>query len=69
METIILVVLYSSSGFILQGDLEKAISFYRSSLAIDANFEPARNRLQAILCTLLFDDSGSLRDTKDVMEN
>ncbi|KAF5282200.1 hypothetical protein FQR65_LT02897 [Abscondita terminalis] len=51
------------------GDLEKAIAFYRSSLMLDASFEPARNRLQAILCTLLFDESGSLRDTADVSEN
>lgn len=51
------------------GDLEKAISFYRSSLALDANFEPARNRLQAILCTLLFDESGTLRDSTDISDN
>ncbi|GJQ65171.1 hypothetical protein Trydic_g7312 [Trypoxylus dichotomus] len=51
------------------GDLEKAISLYRSALALDANFEPARNRLQAILCTFLFDESGSLRDITDMSEN
>ncbi|XP_031341481.1 tetratricopeptide repeat protein 17-like isoform X2 [Photinus pyralis] len=51
------------------GDLEKAIAFYRSSLMLDASFEPARNRLQAILCTLLFDESGSLRDGTDVSDN
>lgn len=55
--------------FYFQGDLEKAISFYRSSLALDANFEPARNRLQAILCTLLFDESGTLRETETITEN
>ncbi|PSN33796.1 hypothetical protein C0J52_19498 [Blattella germanica] len=37
------------------GDLEKAISFYRSSLALRPGFEPARSRLQSILCSLLFD--------------
>lgn len=52
-----------------QGDLEKAISFYRSSLALDAGFEPARNRLKSLLCTLLFDESGSLRETADSSEN
>lgn len=45
----------------LMGDLEEAISLYRSALVLDSNFEPARNRLQAILCTLLFDEAGSLR--------
>nr|XP_022913333.1 tetratricopeptide repeat protein 17 [Onthophagus taurus] len=50
------------------GDLEKAISFYRQALALDANFEPARNRLQAILCTFLFDETGSLRDITDISE-
>lgn len=45
----------------LMGDLEEAISFYRSALALDSSFEPARNRLQAILCALLFDESGSVR--------
>ncbi|XP_069702487.1 tetratricopeptide repeat protein 17 isoform X1 [Periplaneta americana] len=37
------------------GDLEKAIAFYRSSLALRPGFEPARSRLQSILCSLLFD--------------
>ncbi|KAF5282029.1 hypothetical protein FQA39_LY00553 [Lamprigera yunnana] len=51
------------------GDLEKALAFYRLSLMLDASFEPARNRLQAILCTLLFDESGSLRETGELSEN
>jgi len=41
--------------FHFQGDLEKAIAFYRSSLALRPGFEPARSRLQSILCSLLFD--------------
>lgn len=41
--------------FILQGDLEKAITFYGSSLALQPSFEPARSRLQSVLCSLLFD--------------
>lgn len=54
-----------SSIITFQGDLEKAISFYRSALALEPNFEPARNRLQAILCTLLFDENGALRESMD----
>jgi len=42
-------------------DYEGAINFYRTSLALDANFEPAKNRLTFILCHLLLDDSGRLR--------
>nr|XP_008192506.1 PREDICTED: tetratricopeptide repeat protein 17 isoform X1 [Tribolium castaneum] len=58
------VVNHFTVGNILaaMGDLEEAISFHRSALALDSNFEPARNRLQAILCTLLFDESGTLRN-------
>ncbi|XP_063907336.1 tetratricopeptide repeat protein 17 isoform X2 [Zophobas morio] len=57
------VVNHFTVGNILasMGDLEEAISFHRSALTLDSNFEPARNRLQAILCTLLFDESGTLR--------
>lgn len=51
------------------GDFEKAISFYRSSLALDANFAPARNRLLAISCMFLYDESGSLRELTESMEN
>jgi tetratricopeptide (TPR) repeat protein len=58
------VVNHFNVGNILtsMGDLEEAISFHRSALALDSNFEPARNRLQAILCTLLFDEAGTLRN-------
>ncbi|KAL6265599.1 hypothetical protein P5V15_002393 [Pogonomyrmex californicus] len=38
------------------GDFETAASFYRSSLELDPNFEPAITRLRVILCFLLFDD-------------
>ncbi|GLH04929.1 Uncharacterized protein GBIM_10584 [Gryllus bimaculatus] len=38
------------------GDLEKAITFYRSSLELEPNFEPARNRLLGILCSVLFEE-------------
>ncbi|KYN15443.1 Tetratricopeptide repeat protein 17 [Trachymyrmex cornetzi] len=38
------------------GDFETAASFYRSSLDLDPNFEPAITRLRVILCFLLFDD-------------
>ncbi|XP_070517134.1 tetratricopeptide repeat protein 17-like isoform X4 [Cardiocondyla obscurior] len=38
------------------GDFETAASFYRSSLELDPNFEPAITRLRIILCFLLFDD-------------
>lgn len=57
------VVNHFTIGNILtsMGDLEEAISFHRAALALDSNFEPARNRLQAILCTLLFDEAGSVR--------
>ncbi|XP_014469374.1 PREDICTED: tetratricopeptide repeat protein 17 isoform X2 [Dinoponera quadriceps] len=41
------------------GDFETAASFYRSSLELDPNFEPAITRLQVILCFLLFDDKRS----------
>ncbi|KAK9872108.1 hypothetical protein WA026_016152 [Henosepilachna vigintioctopunctata] len=51
------------------GDFEKAISFYRASLALDANFAPARNRLLAISCIFLYDESGSLRGPEDPSEN
>lgn len=51
------------------GDFEKAISFYRASLTLDANFAPARNRLLAISCTLLYDESGALRDTAGSFDN
>ncbi|KAL3267073.1 hypothetical protein HHI36_011213 [Cryptolaemus montrouzieri] len=51
------------------GDFEKAISFYRASLALDANFAPARNRLLAISCMFLYDESGSLRESGDLVEH
>ncbi|XP_044749368.1 tetratricopeptide repeat protein 17 [Coccinella septempunctata] len=51
------------------GDFEKAISFYRASLALDANFAPARNRLLAISCMFLYDESGSLRELTEPSEN
>ncbi|XP_067009164.1 tetratricopeptide repeat protein 17 [Anabrus simplex] len=41
------------------GDLEKAIGYYRSSLALQPEFEPARNRLQSILCSLLFEEQST----------
>ncbi|XP_037071285.1 tetratricopeptide repeat protein 17-like [Pollicipes pollicipes] len=34
------------------GDLEKAISFYQSTLALQSSFEPAKERLRAIQCSL-----------------
>jgi len=40
----------------MQGDLKTAVSYYKSSLDIDPNFEPAITRLQVIQCLLLFDD-------------
>lgn len=55
-------IIFLEDFLMFQGELEKAISFYRSSLEVDANFEPARNRLQAILCMLLFDENGTLRE-------
>ncbi|XP_017779959.1 PREDICTED: tetratricopeptide repeat protein 17 isoform X2 [Nicrophorus vespilloides] len=51
------------------GDFEKALSFYRSSLALDTNFEPARNRLQTIYCTLLFEGTVAFRENGDPIEN
>lgn len=47
------------------GDYENAVALYRSSLALDVNFEPARNRLQAILCTLLFDETRTIRESSE----
>ncbi|VEN58217.1 unnamed protein product [Callosobruchus maculatus] len=48
------------------GEYEKAVAFYRASLALDSNFEPARVRLQAVLCMLLFDDPNRKQsDTSD----
>ena len=35
-----------------QGDLEKAVSFYQSTLALQSSFEPAKERLRAIQCSL-----------------
>ncbi|KAF0312441.1 Tetratricopeptide repeat protein 17 [Amphibalanus amphitrite] len=35
-----------------KGDLEKAVSFYQSTLALQASFEPAKERLRAIQCSL-----------------
>jgi len=40
----------------MQGDLKSAVSYYKSSLDIDPDFEPATTRLQVIQCLLLFDD-------------
>lgn len=44
-------------------DFGKAIAFYRASLKIDPNFEPARNMIQAVVCMFLFDERGTLRHT------
>ncbi|XP_012227252.1 tetratricopeptide repeat protein 17 [Linepithema humile] len=41
------------------GDFETAANFYKSSLELDPNFEPAITRLRVILCFLLFDDKRS----------
>lgn len=54
--------------FSLQGNFENAISFYRSALTLDPNFEPARNRLQAILCTFLFEEN-HIQDITDLTSN
>jgi hypothetical protein len=37
---------------LFQGDLEMAVSFYLSTLALQSTFEPARDRLVAIQCGL-----------------
>ncbi|XP_070162882.1 tetratricopeptide repeat protein 17-like isoform X1 [Polyergus mexicanus] len=44
------------------GDFETAASFYKSSLELDPNFEPAITRLRVILCFLLFEDKRSAMD-------
>ncbi|XP_018572773.1 tetratricopeptide repeat protein 17 isoform X3 [Anoplophora glabripennis] len=52
---------------ISMGEFEKAVTFYRACLALDSNFEPARVRLQAVLCTLLFDDA-NMRKQNDLTD-
>ncbi|KAJ8969284.1 hypothetical protein NQ314_001822 [Rhamnusium bicolor] len=52
---------------ISMGEFEKAVTFYRACLAFDSNFEPARVRLQAVLCTLLFDDA-NIRKQNDLTD-
>ncbi|XP_029154934.1 tetratricopeptide repeat protein 17 isoform X2 [Nylanderia fulva] len=44
------------------GDFETAASFYKSSLKLDPNFEPAITKLRVILCFLLFEDKRSEMD-------
>jgi len=54
-----IITLYSQielTAFFMQGDLKSAVSYYKSSLDIDPDFEPAITRLRVIQCLLLFDD-------------
>lgn len=39
-----------------KGDLEKAVAFYQSTLALQSSFEPARDRLRAIQCAAVTQD-------------
>lgn len=45
--------------FSLQGDMEKATAFYQSTLALQSSFEPARDRLRAIQCATLDENTTS----------
>ncbi|XP_076045248.1 tetratricopeptide repeat protein 17 isoform X2 [Oratosquilla oratoria] len=40
-----------------KGDLEKATAFYQSTLALQSSFEPARDRLRAIQCSAIAEES------------
>ncbi|XP_068207813.1 tetratricopeptide repeat protein 17 [Palaemon carinicauda] len=40
-----------------KGDLEKATAFYQSTLALQSSFEPARDRLRAIQCATLSEET------------
>ncbi|KAG0697185.1 Tetratricopeptide repeat protein 17 [Chionoecetes opilio] len=40
-----------------KGDMEKATAFYQSTLALQSSFEPARDRLRAIQCATLGDET------------
>lgn len=42
-----------------KGDMEKATAFYQSTLALQSSFEPARDRLRAIQCATLDENSTS----------
>ncbi|XP_060531148.1 tetratricopeptide repeat protein 17 isoform X2 [Cylas formicarius] len=50
--------------YISAGENEKAIGFLRACLSLDSNFEPARSKLKALLCKILFDDSSDTSPTR-----
>jgi len=51
----------------LQGDFETAASFYKSSLELDPNFEPAITKLRVMLCFLLYEDKRS--EMEEILRN
>ncbi|CAH0560129.1 unnamed protein product [Brassicogethes aeneus] len=54
---------------ISMGELEKSVAFYRACLALDSNFSPARYKLQAVLCTLLFDEGSAPKPNKKIEQD
>lgn len=50
---------------LLQDDFVKAVEYYQSTLALQDEFEPARERLITIMCHDLLPDNSEDEDDED----